>query len=445
MSPLDEVLARAAGDERAGFLSTAGPTSWRTWAGQVERFRAQLGPWSRATVGLKLRPTPASFAALAALAREGCDVDLLDWRADAEAIAELSRERRWEAVGDVDGDDLQLTWFAPESSKSGHGGITLFTSGSTGRPKAVLHTWETLTRPVRRDPEGGGGRWLLTYRPNLYAGLQVFLQCLLNRAPLVLPSPDGSARDVVGLMRGAAVSHVSATPSYWRWLVAMAGPKALSDLELAQITLGGEVADQAVLDLLSRLFPGARLVHIYATSEAGRCFSVTDGREGFPARLLEEPTRDGVELKIEDGELLVRSRNAMSTGAPAVADSAQTAMAWWPTGDLVEQIDDRVRFVGRRTDVINVGGNKVHPLAVEQVVRAVLGVADTRVYARKSSLAGFLVACEIVVEPGFEPEPVRLDVQRTCLAQLASHQRPRFLEVVPAIHLSGAGKKVRMA
>jgi hypothetical protein len=80
---------------------------------------------------------------------------------------------------------------------------------------------------------------------------------------------------------------------------------------LIQVTLGGEVVDQQILDSLRRTFPHARIVHIYATTELGRCFSVTDGRAGFPARYLTEPTADGVVLGVEDGELVVRSANAM--------------------------------------------------------------------------------------------------------------------------------------
>jgi acyl-coenzyme A synthetase/AMP-(fatty) acid ligase len=442
MPALEDLLAEAAGDNRAAFVSTSGPISWKQWVDDVERFRERFRPWRSTRIGLALRPAPGAFAALAALIWEGVSVDLLDARADDSAIGELARERQLQAIANVDAHSLRLTSLSSDASPPSRGGITLFTSGSTGRPKPVCHTWESLTRPVRRDADGG--RWLLTYRPHLYAGLQVLVHCLVNRVTLVLPPTETSARDLAGLMRESGVTHVSATPSYWRWLVALAGPKALAELSLAQITLGGEVADQAVLDTLSRLFPAARIVHIYATSETGRCFSVTDGREGFPARLLDQTGHDGVELKVEDGELFVRSVNAMAREGNGNAGGSAAA-GWWPTGDLVEQVGDRFRFVGRRTDVINVGGNKVHPLTVEQVVRSVPGVVDARVYARKSSLAGFLVACEIVHEPDLESEPVRLEVQRRCLEQLASHARPRFFEIVPAIPLSGAGKKVRMA
>jgi acyl-CoA synthetase (AMP-forming)/AMP-acid ligase II len=169
---------------------------------------------------------------------------------------------------------------------------------------------------------------------------------------------------------------------------------------------------------------------------------VKDGREGFPARFLEAPGPDGVELRIEGGELFVHSLNSMLCDE-AIDITASTDAHWLPTGDLVERVGDRIRFVGRRSDIINVGGSKVHPVVVEQVVRSTPGVADTRVYAKRSSLVGQLVACEIAVEPSHDPEQVRSSIQRRCREELAAHQRPRIIEIVSAITLSAAAKKLR--
>ena len=100
-------------------------------------------------------------------------------------------------------------------------------------------------------------------------------------------------------------------------------------------------------------------------------------------------------------------------------------------------------FQGRRSEVINVGGHKVSPAAVERVVLSAPGVLDARVFARRSSIAGQMVACEIVAAPDRSPDEVRRAVQRRCNEVLASHQRPRFLDFVDAINLSSATKKLR--
>jgi acyl-CoA synthetase (AMP-forming)/AMP-acid ligase II len=244
------------------------------------------------------------------------------------------------------------------------------------------------------------------------------------------------------MMRFANVRAVSGTPSFWRHLVTLGSRVALKEILLEQITLGGEIADQTLLDTLKQTYPGARIIHIYATSELGRCFSVNDGKAGFPARFLENASDEGVELKLVSGELHVRTVNAMLNSEHHRAGAA-TALDWRPTGDQVEQVGDRCYFVGRRSDQINVGGNKVQPVRVEQVIETVPGVRDVRVFGRKSSLVGEMVVCEFVPEPGFDPEQVKQEVQNTCRERLDAHERPRLIQSVSAITLSGAGKKVR--
>ncbi len=71
------------------------------------------------------------------------------------------------------------------------------------------------------------------------------------------------------------------------------------------------MVDQGLLDQLHARFPQARIVHIYATTELGRCFSVADGRAGFPTSYLNQPTRDGVWLRLAGDELEVQSANGM--------------------------------------------------------------------------------------------------------------------------------------
>ena len=193
---------------------------------------------------------------------------------------------------------------------------------------------------------------------------------------------------------------------------------------------------------VERLFPQARIVHIYATSELGRCFSVKDGRAGFPAGYLNGLTEEGVALKLEDGELYARSANAMIGSSQAGECQGNDAVSWIATGDMIEQTGDRCFFAGRRTELINVGGNKVSPLRVEEVVRTVAGVTDLRVFARNSSLVGQMVACEFVVAPGCDASAVRQEINEAC-REAGAHERPRFLEAVAEIRLSDAGKKLR--
>lgn len=447
MSPLiPSLLERLGSLPSLGLASTAMSISWRSWAEEVERARKELAFLERSRTGIVLGSCPRVYAIWTALSSLEADVYLFDETMSPESVSQLAERHELDFVAAMQTQDqpfpdtIRRRDVRPD--RSGHGVVTIFTSGSTGEPKAVRHSWETLTRPVRASSPSGLQTWLLTYRPSLYAGIQVFMHCLVNRDALVLPDAGMPANELIGLMQDHHVSCVSATPSYWRRLITLGSRDHLQRLHLAQITLGGEASDQALLDSLKQLFPMARLVHIYATSELGRCFSVSDGRVGFPASYLDAPSREGVGLKIEDGELHVRSANAGLDQADQVPGRSRDAN-WLATGDLIDRVGDRCHFIGRRTELINVGGNKVHPLRVEQVVCRVPGVAEARVYSKTSSLVGQMVACEFVACEGFEAQAVKEAVLAHCRERLAPHERPRFIEPVAQIRLSEAGKKIR--
>ncbi len=443
---LSEFMKSIDRNPRPAFVTSRRSDSWLDWLEAVDRIIAEFRPLSRARIGLVLRSTAKAYALFFALVALDCDVFLLDEATTAEGLRKLAESHRFDATLDpsweVDLASVCQSVFGPMLSRSGRGEVTIFTSGSTGRPKPVCHTWGSLTRPVRSGRSSAPLCWLLTYRPHLYAGLQVFLHCLLNQETLVMPEEGMAVEGLLDLMCRYGVTSISATPSYWRRLVALGHHESLKAVPLEQITLGGEAVDQQLLSALNRLYPRARLVHIYATSELGRCFSVKDALAGFPADFLGRVTEDGVELKVEDGELHVRSANAVP-GLNEVAGSPGGEPDWVATADLVERVGDRYFFVGRRSDVINVGGNKVHPLRVEQVVQVVPGVRDARVFAQRSSLVGEMVACEFVTEPGFDPECVKQAIQKTCLDRLNAHERPRLVRAAASITLSGAGKKIR--
>ena len=440
MLRLDEVLAFAGDDDRAAFVTTRGSTSWREWGAAAVRWREHLRR------GVRARPEVSRYTRLV---RDACGIGP---GAGRHRPARSARDDEWirgdrsgAAPGWRRGSERARRSSRDVPRRRPQSGWTRrdhpLHLGKYRPAKPVTHRWESLTRPVRRNAEGVEERWLLTYRPNLYAGLQVLMHCLLNRATLVLPSPRR-----LGPRRGAALVRGRGHPCLGNPFRTVPGSSPWPDRRRSwsRTSARSRSAGRSPTKGCSTRFRGSSPPPGSSTSTPpARWAAASRSRmvaKGFPLIARGRKSRRG---RTQDR----RGRTLCSLGQRDVNrgerfGAAEALPARWATGDLVERVDDRVRFVGRRTEVINVGGNKVHPLAVEQVVRAVPCVADVRVYARKSSLAGFLIACEIVVEPGTEPESVRRDVQRHCAEQLASHQRPRFLEVVPAIHLSGAGKKI---
>ena len=228
---------------RLAFVTPSSSVTWADWTATVEELVERYHRLRRARIGLCLRPSGKSYALLIALSRLDCDVFLHDAGMSSPAIHDFADQYQLDATIDP-ASDRDVAEFRPGNSCVGRGEVTIFTSGSTGQPKPVRHDWNSLTRPVRKTNSPSQQRWLLTYRPHLYAGLQVFLHCLINQETLVVPEQGATVDALVDLMGRSMVTSVSATPSYWRRLITQGRPALLKSIPLEQITLGGEIADE---------------------------------------------------------------------------------------------------------------------------------------------------------------------------------------------------------
>ncbi|HEY1302289.1 MAG TPA: class I adenylate-forming enzyme family protein [Vicinamibacterales bacterium] len=315
------------------------------------------------------------------------------------------------------------------SGRAREGAITILTTGTTGLPKAALHNWDRLMMG-RHKGSGDPHTWLLAYPLNHFAGIQVLLHVLHTRGTLVVaPSRDYGA--IISAMCEHNVDSLSATPTFWRMIIGRMSAEQRRTLHLTQITIGGEASTAELLERLQSHFPHASVTQVYATTELGTCFSVKDGLPGFPAAYLERQVGN-VQLTIADGELYARSPARMVTyvdGSPLPEEKDD----WIATGDMVEKIGDRVLFRGRKTEIINVGGVKVHPLKVEETVLRVPGISAARVYGRPNPVTGQIVACDIELAADAAETVVRDAVQRACLRELNRYEQPRHLSFVPRL------------
>mgnify|MGYP006428051731 CR=1 FL=1 len=311
------------------------------------------------------------------------------------------------------------------------------TSGTTSTPKLVEHSLASLTRTTRCDTERGHGQvWGVVYDYTRFAGLQVVLQSLLSGACLALPDHQADIETQLKFLADVGCTHISATPTMWRKiLMTTMGPT----LNLRQVTLGGEIADNAILESLARTYPNARISHIFASTEAGVGFSVSDRQAGFPIGYLTDPP-SGIGLKIEADRLWVRNSEvgeAYLDGRGVLGNDG-----WVDTGDIVEKSGDRVYFKGRETGVINVGGNKVHPEVVENAILAHPHIVMARVYAKANPIMGAVVMADIVPEP-YAPQTIKQDLDAFLRARIEKHMIPALFRVSESFEVNSAGKVQR--
>jgi len=320
----------------------------------------------------------------------------------------------------------------------------MLTSGTSGPPKIVGHSLDGLAGAIIADGPArhSNATWATFYDIRRYGGLQIFLRAVIGGGSMVLSEPGETIADYVARLDAAGVTHISGTPSHWRKLL-MSG--AAANFSPRYVRLSGEIADQAVLDGLARAFPHASIGHAYASTEAGVGFAVDDGREGFPADFVGR-NRDGVEMKVVDGSLRIRSHRTahayIGTGAPSLAD----ADGFVDTGDMIELRGERYHFVGRRGGIINIGGLKVHPEEVEAVINGHESVRMSCARSRKSPITGAIVVADIVLADSADTgrqETIRTEILGRCKSALAAYKVPAVIRFVERLDVNAAGKLAR--
>ena len=356
---------------------------------------------------------------------EGCDIPRVQFSSVLDAIS-LSR---CDSDANPDSEYLDTDWIIP-------------TSGTSGVPKLVSYKLSELTSSTKRNQRRGSAiTWGLLYDLGRFAGLQVFLQALFGGSTLVFTDREEDLETRIAALYFGGCNALSATPSLWRKIMMLPN---LSGLNLKWITLGGEIVDQQILDILRHRFADSRITHVYASTEAGVGFSVTDGQEGFPVSYLDS-SLGAAQLRVNKaGKLWLRKPNSKQHYVDPALNLCNDS-GWIDSGDIVKRSIDKERYVflGRENGSINVGGSKVHPAVVERIIQSVPGVKMVSVIARKNPILGNLVEAIVVADESAEQELLKKEIIKTCQKELERFQRPAFVRFRDEIGLSANGKLER--
>ncbi len=298
-----------------------------------------------------------------------------------------------------------------------HAGLILFSSGSTGKPKAMIHNLDNLI-DTYKDKRGKRLVFLIFLMFDHIGGLNTLLNCLSMNVAMVFPEtrePD----HVAHLIEKYKVNILPASPTFLNLMLIGECPARFDLTSLRMITYGTEPMPESLLVKLKDAFPRVKFLQTFGTSETG--ISATSSYSSTSTFLkIDDPN---TEYKIINGELWLRSKTQIM-GYLNSSMERFTDDGWFKTGDMVEEKDGYIKIIGRNSDIINVGGEKVLPSEVESVLFQMPHVNDCVVYGENNPITGQMVVAKVLYDEDIKLSELKKMVVEFCKEKLTRYKIP---------------------
>jgi acyl-CoA synthetase (AMP-forming)/AMP-acid ligase II len=250
-----------------------------------------------------------------------------------------------------------------------------------------------------------------------FGGFNTFLSCFAYGGVAVCPT-DRNPENVAKVIEESKANLLPTTPTFLNLLLAGKFDKQFNLSSIELITYGTEMMTAATLKAVSESFPNAVLKQTYGMSELGVLQSKSEDKNSLWVKV----GGAGFNIKVIDDILWVKSKSNMIgyLNAPNPFDDD----GWLCTGDEVEVDGDYIRFKGRKSEIVNVGGKKVFPSEVEGVILSFENIKDVTVYASTHPIMGQVAHAKISTIRKVETREFIERLRKFCNEKLAKYKVP---------------------
>ena len=294
-------------------------------------------------------------------------------------------------------------------------GLVLFSSGSTGKSKAAVHNMHRILakyKTPRRDL-----RTLAFLLFDHIGGIDTFLYSFSNGSCLVTTDRK-LPEDICFLIEKYKIEVLPVTPTFINLLILSESYQFYDLSSLKYVTYGTEPMPPSTLDLCAKLFPGVILLQKYGTTEVGTLRSKSKSSNSLWVKVGGE----GFQTRVVDGILQIKAKSAML--GYLNAPSPFTEDGWFDTGDQVEVDGEFIKILGRKSEIINVGGEKVYPQEVENIILQMGNVAEVTVYGEKNPILGNIVCSKVRLSKSEDKRSFQVRLKAYCRKKLQNYKIP---------------------
>jgi long-chain acyl-CoA synthetase len=397
---------------------------------------------SGSVVALKGDFTPNSIAVLLALIGHNCILVPLTTTAKAQdKLLELAEVEYLFVVNDQDEINFQKLSCLPKNlfyktiRERKQPGLALFSSGTSGEPKCAVHDFSKLLEKFHERRSALRTLNFLLF--DHWGGLNTLFHILSNGG-VVISTKERSPESICSLIEKHLIELLPSSPTFLNLLLLSEAYKNFDLSSLSMISYGTEPMLSSTLQRLRTVFPNVRLLQTYGLIELGVLKSKSKSDDSLWVKL----GGNGFELRVTDGMLEIKAESAML--GYLNAPSPFTEDGWFKTGDSVEIEGEYFKILGRKSELINVGGEKVYPSEIENVILELSNIAEVMVYGESNPIMGKIIVAKIRLVEDEDKKLFTSRLKAHCKTLLESYKVPVKVIIDSQVQYGARLKKTRL-
>ncbi len=321
--------------------------------------------------------------------------------------------------------------------KTEQSGLILFSSGTTGVQKSMLHNLDSLIK-AHEKKNTKNLKVMLFLNFDHIAGLDTLFRIFSIAGTLVLPTKR-EPYYICSLIEKYKINVLPVSPTFLNLILLGEVFKSFDLSALKIIGYGAEPMPKILLAKIRSILPNVELQQKYGTSETNAIRIISKSSDSLYFKISDK----NIEYKIVEEELWLKSKNNV-LGYLNIDERENFEENWFKTGDIVEEATEGYfKIIGRKNEIINVGGMKVFPIEVENALLSIPEIKECLVYGEKNIFTGQSVSADIVLKKIISRAEITTKIIKHCSRSLENFKIPVKINIKSEIELNKRQKKQR--